>query len=316
MLRVRKNANDLSELERNQFLKALNTFRQINNVTGQNFGLFHTIHTGDGYWQAHVQNAFLPWHRAFLLHFERRLQQIDPLVALPYWRFDKAAEKLFSADFIGAPSNTNINVILANTNPLFGWMIRRRPVFAPNRPPPNILSQAGTLALGNTFAIFTDMEGDPHGTAHGRAGGADISSWIRDPTTAAQDPLFFLLHCNVDRLWARWQLVNGRFGDDESAYSPRGTFAGARPPRQRIGAYSREKFWPWGGQVGQGPDRGRPEDYPPTAPGGQLPKVAGLAPEAAPTAEEMLDYLGLQKSEHQLGFCYDDIGLTNFTDND
>jgi hypothetical protein len=28
---------------------------------------------------------------------------------------------------------------------------------------------------------------------------------IRDPTTAAKDPLFFLLHCNVDRLWAKWQ---------------------------------------------------------------------------------------------------------------
>ena len=29
--------------------------------------------------------------------------------------------------------------------------------------------------------------------------------------TAAKDPLFFLLHCNVDRLWAKWQRQNGRF---------------------------------------------------------------------------------------------------------
>jgi tyrosinase len=321
MVRVRKNANDLSELERKQFLNALNTFRQITNVSGQNFGLFHTIHTGDGYWQAHVQNAFLPWHRAFLLHFERRLQQIDPLVALPYWRFDKPADKVFSPDFVGAPSNTSFNAILARTNPIFGWTIRRRPAFAPNQAPADILSQAGTLALGgrrNEFASFTQMEVDPHGSAHGEAAGPRSNgSWIGNPTTAAQDPLFFLLHCNADRLWARWQLINGRFGDDELAYSPRGTFSAAPVPKaHRIGAYSLEKFWPWGGQVDQNPDVRRQDDYPPTAPGGQLPQVTGLAPKPAPTAEEMLDYLGLQKPEHQLGFCYDDIGLTNFADND
>ena len=29
--------------------------------------------------------------------------------------------------------------------------------------------------------------------------------------SAARDPLFFLLHCNVDRLWAKWQWLNQRY---------------------------------------------------------------------------------------------------------
>jgi Common central domain of tyrosinase len=34
---------------------------------------------------AHKGNLFLPWHRQFLLEFEKQLLAIDPEVTLPYW---------------------------------------------------------------------------------------------------------------------------------------------------------------------------------------------------------------------------------------
>ena len=36
---------------------------------------------------SHIHNKaqFLPWHRLFLIKFEKILQQVDPRVTLPYW---------------------------------------------------------------------------------------------------------------------------------------------------------------------------------------------------------------------------------------
>ena len=48
------------------------------------------------------------------------------------------------------------------------------------------------------------FEGGPHGAPHvflGVTGGADQGNFA----TAVNDPFFMLLHCNVDRMWARWQ---------------------------------------------------------------------------------------------------------------
>src|SRR5262249_56870360 len=98
--------------------------------------------------------------------------------------------------------------------------------------PPGILSEAVTLALGGTFTNFRLMEGNPHGTAHVGFGGS-----IQDPGRAPKDPLFFLLHCNVDRLWAKWQRQNTRF--DPSAV------ASYDNSSSRIGHRLSDTMWPW-----------------------------------------------------------------------
>ena len=50
------------------------------------------------------------------------------------------------------------------------------------------------------------MEFNPHGSAHT----SFILGFINDVGTAARDPLFFMLHANVDRLWAKWQWIHKR----------------------------------------------------------------------------------------------------------
>ena len=164
--------------------------------------------------------GFLPWHRAYLLDLERELQAIDPSVALPYWRFDQPAPNLFTPDFFGT-SNAVGTVQFSNSNPLQFWTtdgvqgINRAPRNNWNpatQPGPGIITEAQTLALGTQYPAFRTMEGNPHGTAHTRFGGS-----IRQIGTAAKDPLFFLLHCNVDRLWAKWQRQNGRFNPAQAA---------------------------------------------------------------------------------------------------
>ena len=113
-------------------------------------------------------------------------------------------------DFFGV-SDAIGTVQFSATNPLFFWRtdgvqgINRRPfLILPGTAGP-ASHEAQTLALGTQYPAFRTMEGNPHGSAHTSFGGSISRS--RPP----RDPLFFLLHCNVDRLWAKWQRQNGRF---------------------------------------------------------------------------------------------------------
>ena len=102
MVRIRKNANELTDDERDRFLNAL---AALNSTVFNNYACHQEAHIV-GWNQKHGGPAFLTWHRAFLLRLQRELQAIDPSVALPYWQFDEAAPKVFHPDFMGdTPAN-------------------------------------------------------------------------------------------------------------------------------------------------------------------------------------------------------------------
>ena len=132
MVRIRKNAVALSAAERGRFLVAL---KKINNKGAGTFAGLRLVHYEKGIYEAHFADGFLPWHRAYLLDLERQLQLIDSTVALPYWRFDEPAPRLFSRAFMGRPDPTTGTVILNSDNPLQDWFtdgrvgIDRRPKF-------------------------------------------------------------------------------------------------------------------------------------------------------------------------------------------
>jgi tyrosinase len=289
MVRVRKNANTLIPGERDRFVSA---FAQLNNQGAGRFADFRDMHTAVSSPQAHGAPAFLPWHRAYLLDLERELQAIDPSVSLPYWRFDQPAPNIFTPEFLGV-SDTIGTVQFSATNPLQFWRtdgvqgINRRPFFSTAAAPPGLRTEAQTLALGNRYRAFRTMEGNPHGSAHTSFGGS-----ISSVPTAARDPLFFLLHCNVDRLWARWQRQFGRF-------DPAQTASYDSNPGTPIGHNLPDTMWPWNGITGG--------TRPPTAPGGALatsPCVS--APGSQPQVRDCLDYQGTVNAVSRMGFDYDD----------
>ena len=289
MVRVRKNANNLTTAERDRLVAA---FAQLNNQGAGRFADFRDMHTNISSPQAHGAAGFLPWHRAYLLDLERELQNIDPSVALPYWRFDQPSPNIFTLDFFGV-SNTLGTVQFSPTNPLQFWRtdsvpgINRRPFFATNTAPPGLRTETQTLALGNAYPAFRTMEGNPHGSAHVSFGG-----FISSIGTAARDPLFFLLHCNVDRLWAKWQRQFNRFDPAVAA-----SYDGAANP---IGHNLPDTMWPWNGITT--PPR------PPTAPGGALASSPCVsAPGPQPRVRDSLDYQGVINSVSCLGFDYDDV---------
>jgi tyrosinase len=306
MVRVRKNAESISTEERNRLLRAFATM----NLEMENYQTFQDIHSV-AYDQGHGGHGFLPWHRTVLLRIERELQAIDPAVTLPYWKFDAAAPNLFHADFLGDTPGGGAYVTLSLTNPIFPWETRfvtgdpavagieRSPVFPGATGHPSLIDELTTLALGTVYADFAGMEGDPHGSAHVDAGGG---GYLGSVPTAARDPLFWLLHTNVDRLWAKWQLANARFdGTTVDAYTLQGTSGGSCADK---GHYSLDTMWPWNGAMSPS-DPCRPS----TAPGGAFPlaRPGMFVPLAQPRPGDLIEYRSVPINVGGAGFAYDDV---------
>lgn len=293
MVRVRKNANQLTTAERDRFLNAFATLHLTNN----NFQHFMDMHTSIGDPEAHNNFGFLPWHRALLLDLERELQQIDPSVTIPYWKFDEPSQNLFTESFIGADGDGFAE--FSSSNPLRNWQvngvpgINRTHRFIENGQATFVIGEIATLSLGgpsNLYDEFRFMEGNPHGTTH-----TSFSGWVSGINTAARDPLFFLLHCNVDRLWAKWQWVNDRFDRTQSS-----SFT-AQGNTTRIGHNVNDSMWPWNRVTGG--------ERPPDAPGGRLAptNVPQVNQVSSPLVGDMIDYQGKLESGNKLGFDYDDV---------
>jgi tyrosinase len=303
MVRIRKNAESLTPAERDRFLDALG---RLNDRGMGPFSDFRAMHTQASDLEAHGGAGFLPWHRVYLLDLERELQAIDPSVALPYWRFDQPAPGLFTEAFIGVPDSTD-TVRFTPGHPLEFWTtdgvmgIKRQPRFDTRTQPAGnqtgpVISEEATLALGrpgNVFQLFRRLQGQPHGRAHNSFGGS-----VSAIHTAAKDPLFFLLHNNVDRLWAKWQWFYRRY-DDMSTDSYPFLGAAGTPGGDILGHNLLDTMWPWNGDVNH--------PRPSSAPGGGFPAVPGVAPGTAPRVGDALDYQGVLVPGRRMGFDYDDV---------
>jgi tyrosinase len=329
MVRIRKNANKLTTPERNRFLEALKkTDLSYNNYIDfvKTHGRDNTGAVGSqvALRQSHGGSAFLPWHRAFVLDLERLLQAADPSVTIPYWKFDANAPQVFKSNFMGINSSGNM-VTLSATNPIVSWTlpgedvpvgIQRRTPYS-NKKHPKVATETATLGLGSptfSFAAFKAMERSFHNPAHSKSGSV---SWISTFPLAARDPLFFLLHSNVDHVWAKWQWMRDRYNtSDIITYDLQGSFyapaPGVPPPsvsaNRTFGQYADDTMWPWdnvtGGTAGSADER---------------PQIAVLTPFPAtlgnestgkkPTVKSMIDYIGITNSSpgSDLGIGYDDF---------
>lgn len=353
MVRVRKNANNLTSSERARFLFALRNFR---NKMGTNYVLLQEMHrlaqsiSND---QGHRQPAFLPWHRAMLLQVERELQAIDPSVALHYWNWDNAAPNVFIPEFIGGTDGSdNFNTaepIFSITNPLNGWNtdlpfaggeIRRNTndhtvvadpgTFKPldHPPDPSLVGDPDYGPRNVSTSFSYESERLAHDEAHGwPCGGGHLAF----PVRSAADPLFYLLHSQVEHEWAYWQQKNNRFGviaanqltfPAPTHYDNNGKWDDPGVTLWYRGAFLEDGMWPWDGTTG-GSGRGeRPANQaaaPNTNVAVSMPAVPmtpfpasvrkNLWPAVGsiPRPRDMIDYEGRFQPALGLGFSYDDV---------
>ncbi|KGG51785.1 hypothetical protein DI09_27p240 [Mitosporidium daphniae] len=175
---------------------------------------------------AHGTPQFLPWHRLFLHKFELALRLIDPYVTIPYWDWsldapNPASSPIWSLPYLGtvySESGDCINFpVLKSPRP---HCLKRRRIFSPQ----NDQAGAAPFYSAKTLkAVVEDMsltydrfraliELAPHNIVHVAIGGSEGDmSFMSSPN----DPIFWLHHTFIDKLWADHQDLSiaqkGRF---------------------------------------------------------------------------------------------------------
>lgn len=189
----------------------------------------------------HQSWYFLPWHRGYLSALEDVLRKEIELQegphetwALPYWNYFAAGQNVLPPAFRTAnwPDGTGDNplFVVQRWGPLAGAtpfdvasVTNLDPMNDPGFSGPG---NGGGVGFGGPETGFSwsgtesgGIENDPHNVVHGLVGGRNPAAVfppgtplagnfqhgvMSDPRAAALDPIFYLHHCNLDRLWESW----------------------------------------------------------------------------------------------------------------
>jgi len=152
---------------------------------------------------------FLPWHRMYAYFLERIVAKAtnDADFALPYWDYMDPPQRPIPADFRAALPNPlfrqDRNDGSNNTANVNGG----QPIDQ-GRPAGTLsvacLAQGEYLAYGVQPGFNSAVNQNPHNVVHGLIGN---SLGMGSVPWAANDPIFWMHHCNIDRLWASWNMA-------------------------------------------------------------------------------------------------------------
>ena len=198
VVHVRKNQVKMTQAEKDRFISGIQSLISsglYGPLVAIHADMSHRMHSNMG---PMGTQRFLPWHRIYLHDLEQMLQTHDPKITIPYWDW-------------------------ANDQSIPPWLQNFTPTVWVNGNPVSVVRQPGALRPSlpdqidvdkveaqTTFTAFTDpvpqqpygLEG-LHNFVHVWIGGTMASI-----PTAPADPIFWLNHANVDRLWDLWQKKN------------------------------------------------------------------------------------------------------------
>ncbi|MGH8086422.1 MAG: tyrosinase family protein [Lysobacter sp.] len=196
--------------------------------------------------QSHAgQNAnhFLPWHRMYVLFFENIIRQVSgrPDFTLPYWNYtsnDPALRGVVPEAFR-----------LPN-DPVYGILYRPDRIRLANRGQPIHKNQPGDAmdigvamakasysSAGGVQGFCRAIDSGIHGKIHVLVGNRYNMGKV---PYAARDPLFWVHHANIDRMWASWNR-NGGVNPATPAWARR-QFVFADTQGQRVSTELRAYF--------------------------------------------------------------------------
>jgi hypothetical protein len=199
----RKSAASLADAEKAIYLNVIKTLiadpsNPYGTLVGAHVDMSHDQHPGMGPVVSPSDpndtvgtERFLSWHRDYVLNFEKVGQTVDPAFFVPYWDWRTQREV---PDWFQAYKPT---VQVAGTTVL----VRRNPP-RPGLTLPTAADIAAVTAQP-TLTQYTEQMDFPHGQVHNWCNGT-MSNIMVSPA----DPLFWMHHAFLDKLWSEWQVTN------------------------------------------------------------------------------------------------------------
>ncbi|WP_329466675.1 tyrosinase MelC2 [Streptomyces sp. NBC_01431] len=225
---VRKNQADLTTDEKRRFVAALLQLKRNGRydtfVSTHNAFIMSDTDTGDRV--GHRSPSFLPWHRRFLIEFEQALQSVDASVTLPYWDWTAdrtATSSPWAADFLGGTGRSRDGQVMDGpfAQSAGGWNLNirvdgrtylRRALGAAVAQLPTRAEVDGVLAMTTydmapwnsaSDGFRNHLEGWRGVNLHNR-----VHVWVGGQMgtgASPNDPVFWMHHAFVDKLWTQWQ---------------------------------------------------------------------------------------------------------------
>ncbi|KAJ1926581.1 hypothetical protein IWQ60_003661 [Tieghemiomyces parasiticus] len=205
------------QLDNGEINRYVNAVRKLNEgPRPTKYDNFVKLHL-DGADAAHTHPVFFPFHRQFLRAFEVELQAIDPSVTLPYWDWSIDSRRPSDSPVWSTFGHNGVPDTHCVSDGVFAqWTVLNEmngtrlhclnrdwndntflgPIF-----PPEYLEQ--TARDTDDYAVWWNtIERAPHGIVHAFIGGDmfDMAS--------PNDPIFWLHHAFLDKLWFEWQSKN------------------------------------------------------------------------------------------------------------
>lgn len=203
-MHYRRNIDCLGTEELHDLREALAAMYALPAADPNSFAKLASLHGGppSGFCR-HGAPGFFTWHRAYMVAFENALSAVGCQVPLPFWDWSSGPSTGVPAacrlsTYVNRSGATVANPLYRGPRPAGGQTNRRGDIDTTAFD--DLAAGAQTAMSAATFSSFQSQINGVHGGVHVRTGG-DMQS----VPTAAFDPIFYLHHANIDRLWAQWQ---------------------------------------------------------------------------------------------------------------
>ena len=218
-VRIRKEFTSLTDAEKKRHIDTILEVSAIDSIHRAEYEQLINEHYELFYEGIHRPKHFLPWHRYYILRYEKLMQKADCTFTATYWDWSLDSRKPFSTGpenvwnsdtgFGGNGVDTDQNCVLDGPFRKGAWKRVR-----PNNPrdslpdcltrafdgnPPGETQLMALLDFDDFFDFEPMLRGNMHDTVHCQILGTMCSR------ESASAPEFFLHHVFVDKIWDDWQ---------------------------------------------------------------------------------------------------------------